>query len=495
MVIFRIILVIFTILLSGCAIKPQPQTPKTVIKPFENESKVVKSSPPPLVFAPTYQKPSPFDNKFITISAKNAPLSKFLYAIARAANLNLVMGENVNPTQKITLTLQHAPLKSALNVIMNITGYYYEIKGNILYVKAYMTRIFKIPYIHTDSSFNSNLGGDVIGSNSQSGSGSSGSSSGSSNIKGDFSLKYNNPKDSNDFYSQLSKNIKALLSKNGTFTINKFTGTIIVTDKKENIQKIAKFLKTVQKSADKGVLIEAKILEVVLNKSHQLGINWNAVFQGVAGGTLKAAQDLGLENAYTGSLSYTNNNFNMVIQALESAGKINTISNPRIRVLNGQSALILSGTIVPFWDKKVTYVNITNGNTTTTQPEITYNRRDVLQGISLGVTPIIKNDNTIILNIVPVSTSIEKVVTFKDNNQVVAMAPELNIKEVGTVIRAKNNDLIIIGGLISNKNSTTNDSIPGISNIPLIGNLFKRNVSSQTKRELVILLRIRILNE
>jgi MSHA biogenesis protein MshL len=501
MALFRTILTVLLIfMMGGCALKPQPQpqrqTKKTVIKPFEPIPKTNEKTktPPPMVFAPTYQKVSPLDNKYITLNAKNAPLSQFLYAIAKAANLNLVISDGVNANQRLTLNLNQVPLTNALNVIMNMTGYYYQINGNILYVKSYMTKIFKIPYIHATSSYKANLGGDVIGSNTQENSSSSSSSS-SSTIQGNFGLAYDNPKTANDFYKQLKQNIKSLLSKNGKFTLNTFTGTLIVTDKKENIQKIAKFLKTINKTATKGVLIEAKILEIVLNKSHQLGINWSDIINGVAGGTLKLAQNLGLQNSYVASMTYTNNNFNMVIQALESAGHINTISNPRIRVLNGQSALILSGDIVPFWEKSVTYVAVTNGTSTTVEPEVTYTRRDVLQGVSLGVTPIIKNDGTIILNIVPVSTSIESVVTFKDENHVVAMAPKLNIKELGTVIRTKNDSMIIIGGLISNSKSKTEDEVPFLSKIPILGNLFKRTVYTETKRELVILLRIRIVNE
>jgi MSHA biogenesis protein MshL len=473
-------------LFSGCAIKEKnisQNNTQPLIKPFE-ETKT--PPPPPMVFESPYKKISPLENKTITISAKNAPLSYFLYSIAKTADLNLVIGKDVNINQKITLNLNNAPLDEALNVIMDITGYYYEIKGNILYIKQYMTKIFKIPYIHTNSSYSSELGGDVLGVNT---------ANNNSNVKGDFSLKYKNPEEANNFYAQLEKNLNLLISKSGSFTINKFTGTLIVTDKKENIKKIEKFLNQIKKVTNKGVLIEAKILEVVLNKNHQLGINWNAVFKNLADGTLTLTQTLGLENGVAGSIQYTSSNFNTLIQALQSNGKIQTLSNPRIRVINGQSALILSGDIYPFWEKTVNYTTVTNGNSTSVVPEVTYNRRDVLQGISLGVTPIIKDDGNIILNIVPVSTSIVDIVTFKDNNQIVAMAPKLNIKEAGTVIRAKDNDLIIIGGLISDKKSNKTLKVPILGDIPIIKNFFTKTEISKTKKELVILLRLRIVNE
>ena len=476
------------LLFTGCSVKePQQPQQKSVIKPFEEVK--APPPPPPVVFETPYKKVSPLENKTITLSAKNAPLSYFLYSIAKTANMNLVIGKDVDINQRITLNLVNAPLKEALDIIMDMTGYYYEIKGNILYIKHYMTKVFKIPYIHTKAAYNSNLGGDVLGVNNNQ------EENTGNNVKGEFNLQYENPKEANDFYAQLEKNLGLLVSKEGSYTLNKFTGILIVTDKKENVKKIEKFINQVKKAAGKGVLIEAKILEVILNKNNQLGINWNAIFNNFADGTLRLTQTLGLQNAVAGTVEYTSSNFNMLIQAIQSNGKVETLSNPRIRVLNGQSALILSGDIYPFWEKSVNYTTVTTGNNTTVVPEVTYTRRDVLQGVSLGVTPVIKNDRTIILNIVPVSTSIVDVVTFEENNQIVAMAPKLNIKEAGTVIRARDNDLIIIGGLISDKKSKTVVKIPGFGDIPLIGNLFKRVEDSKTKRELVILLRLRIVNE
>jgi len=489
MYLFKSIIIVFLTIFLGCSTtqvnKPQKET--SLIKPFE-ETKT-PPPPPPVVFESPYKKISPFENKYITLAAKEAPLSYFLYSIAKTANMNLVIGKDVDVNQKITLNLQHAPLKDALDIITDITGYYYDVKGNILYIKKYMTKIFKIPYIHTNSSYTSNLGGDVLGVNTN-----NDNENETNNVKGEFSLQYKNPEKANDFYTQLEKNLKLLISKRGNFTLNKFTGTLIVTDDKNHMKKIEKFIKQVAKTTGKGVLIEAKILEVVLNKDHQLGINWQKVFNNIDNGKLTLTQTLGLANGVAGSLQYTAKNFNMLIQAIQSNGKVQTLSNPRIRVLNGQSAIILSGDIYPFWEKSVNYTTVTTGTSTAVVPEVSYTRRDVLQGISLGVTPIIKDDNTIILNVVPVSTSIEDVVTFSQNNQIVAMAPKLNIKEAGTVIRARDNDLIVIGGLINNKKTKTIVKVPGLGDIPILGNIFRRTEDSKSKRELVILLRLRIIN-
>ncbi|WP_281951524.1 type II secretion system protein GspD [Nitrosophilus kaiyonis] len=484
--------------LTGCATKQPEIKSKSLNIDFQKERKIVQkeNAPPPLILPTPYKKPSVFEGRYFTFSAVNAPLSKLLYSIAKSANLNLVIDKDIDVNMPITITLDNAPLKKALDTVMDLSGYYYEIKGNILHVKSTMTKIFKLPYIHTNSSFKSKLGGDVLGSNdTSSGGGNSGSSGGTQNLSGDFSLKYDNPKESNDFYKQIEENIKALISDKGKYTLNKFTGTLIVYDKKENIQRIEKFIDTILHQSSKGVLIEAKILEVILNKGHQLGIDWNYVFNNFAHeGTLEFAQTLGLSGAVAGSVRFTGDNLRFLLQALKTSGDVQTLSNPRIRVLSGQSALILSGDIVPFWEKEVEYTAVTSGSNTSVVPEVTYNRRDVLEGISMGVTPIVKDDGTILLNIVPVSTYIEDVITFEDNGEVVAKAPKLNIKEAGTVVKAKDDDLIIIGGLISDIDIKTTQEVPGFSNMPLLGKMFTKQENSKTKKELVILLRLKVVN-
>ncbi|HIE35169.1 MAG TPA: hypothetical protein EYP79_03100, partial [Campylobacterales bacterium] len=115
--------------------------------------------------------------------------------------------------------------------------------------------------------------------------------------------------------------------------------------KKKNIDAIANFIKDIKKQFNKQILIEAKILEVTLNKSHQLGINWeiirNSVFS--RGDWLVLEQTLGLTGTVAGTISYSSENFNAIIDAIDENGKIDTISNPRIKVLNGQSTIISSG--------------------------------------------------------------------------------------------------------------------------------------------------------
>jgi MSHA biogenesis protein MshL len=485
------------LILTGCYTASPPTHPKLLseqarnatasgeIKQFNEQSK--NTPPPPMVLPSVYQNISPFSGKTISLSAENANLRQVLYLISQSAGLNLIIDSDVDTNAVITLTLDKASTEDALDTVMDLSKCSYTLKGNMLYVRQYSTRTFAIPYIHTQSSFDSTLGGDMLGS----GGGESGSSG---SVSGKFALNYKNPIEANDFYTQIETNIKESISPNGKFTLNKFTGTLIVTDTKKSLDIIDDMLKRIKKSASRQVLIEAKILEVVLNDTHDLGVDWSTLPGAI--GDFAFEQTLGLVGATAGKLSYSDKHINAVMTALDTAGDVQTLSNPRIKVSSGQSALFTSGKLVPYWDLKVTPG--TSTPTSYTPPLYEYTRRDVLDGLSLGVTPKITEEGQIILNIVPVTTSIEgeksiKGVTDTNQSGTVATAPIINIKEAGTIIYAKDNDLVLIGGLISNVKKDERASIPILGGIPYLGALFSQTSTRDERHELVILLKLNLV--
>ncbi len=490
------------LIITGCYTASPPTHPELLSKAARNASASgeikefndqAKNTPPPMVLPSVYQNISPFSGKTISLSAENANLRQVLYLISQSAGLNLIIDSDVDANATITITMDKTSTEDALDTVMELSGCSYTLKNGMLYIKQYTTKTFTIPYIHTQSSFDSTLGGDMLGG------GDSGSSSGS--VSGKFALSYKNPVESNDFYKQIETNIKELLSPNGKFTLNKFTGTLVVTDTKKSLDTIDDMLKRIKKSASRQVLIEAKILEVTLNDTHELGVDW-ATLPGALG-DLTLTQTLGLAGPTAGKMIYSDKHMAAVITALDTAGDVQTLSNPRIKVSSGQSALFTSGQIVPFWDLQVTPG--TNISGVYTPPLYEYTRRDVLDGLSLGVTPKITEDGQIILNIVPVTTSIDGEKTLEgpigsgDTGEVttgtVATAPIINIKEAGTIIYARDNDLVLIGGLINNVKKDERESIPVLGELPYLGALFSRTHQKDEKHELVILLKLNLVEQ
>lgn len=487
------------LILTGCYTASPPSHPELLskearnasasgeIKAFNEQSK--NTSPPPMVLPTIYQSISPFTGKTISFSAENANLRQVLYLISQSAGLNLIIDSDVDTNATITITLDKTSTEDALDTVMDLSGCSYTLKSGMLYIKQYTTKTFTIPYIHTQSSFDATLGGDMLGTGG-------GSSSAGGSISGKFALSYKNPVEANDFYKQIETNIKESLSPNGKFTLNKFTGTLVVTDTKKSLDIIDDMLKKIKKSASRQVLIEAKILEVTLNNTHELGVDWSSLPGAL--GDLTLAQTLGLVGPTAGKMSYSDKHMNAVITALDTAGDVQTLSNPRIKVSSGQSALFTSGKLVPYWDLQVTPG--TNISGVYSPPLYEYTRRDVLDGLSLGVSPKITEDGQIILNIVPVTTSIEgekNINGLIDTNTTgtVASAPIINIKEAGTIIYARDNDLVLIGGLISNVTKDERESIPLLGEIPYLGALFSRTHKKDEKHELVILLKLNLVEQ
>lgn len=494
------------LIFTGCSSKvedAQPKVKKNIIKEqlnmIDKKKKVkMRNTLPPLILPSVYEEPSIVESsKTINFSATDAPLSKLLYVISKEAGLNLVVDEDLNVSKPITLNMKGANLQDALDITMNISNSYAEIKGNILHVKKIMTKTFEIPFINMSPTAKSALGGDLLGANEQ-----------TSGLSGDYSLGYESDEDKSDFYLQIEESLKNVLSENGKFSINKFSGTLVVSDHRKNIQQVEKVIDSLKKFIGKQVLIEARIMEVVLNNEHQLGVNWQKGWADVEGGALSLGQNLndattafggttGLLSPIGGTvattMSYTTRNFDAVIQAMQTAGSIEVVSNPRIKVMNGQSGVLSSGNMIPYWNKEVEFTQVTDpttGAVSNGPGEITYEKTDVLNGISLGVSPIIKENGEVLLNVVPVVTSIEGDKTLNDANGEVARAPIINVKEAGTMILTKDDDMIVIGGLISSVKKDFEYKTPGLGDIPWLGNLFKRTEKKIEKRELVIILKI-----
>ncbi|WP_457638918.1 type II secretion system protein GspD, partial [Persephonella sp.] len=410
----------------------------------------------------------------------------------------------------ITANFNNTPVETALQIITDIAGVYYQIKDNVIYIKLTETKTFHLPYVHALSTFSADLGGDVLGgtggSYGGSGYGGTGITTGTAgtgttttpaaaNLKGDFSLQYENPEDANDFYYQLEETLVRILGtpeRNGTnpnsFTLNRFSGILVVTATKDRMKQVEKLIKKLKKESRKQVLIEARIVEVTLSKEFRYGVDWNLLLRNFlgTGASVQLIQTLALGTSY-GQVYITGADFQSLLNALEQTGEINTLSSPRIRVLNGQTALISSGVVIPFWEKRVSTVT----GTTATQ-QVYYTRTNVLDGILLGVTPYIEKDQ-IMMNIVPVSTKIEDIRQLVDNGNVVAEAPVLNVKEAGTIIKVKDGDMVIIGGLIGTDKRKVISKIPGLGDIPGIGALFRKEEYINQKKELIIFLRPRII--
>jgi general secretion pathway protein D/MSHA biogenesis protein MshL len=198
----------------------------------------------------------------------------------------------------------------------------------------------------------------------------------------------------------------------------------------------------------------------------------------------------GASNSATGLLQLATFNFNDFIHALSQQGATTILANPKLSVMNGQPALITAG-------RNVTYIDsiesdVTSGTTVTTN--YTVNTERILSGVGLSLTAVINNDNEIILNLVPVTSVLQEPIEYRDVGLGQVGLPVVNIREMSTMVKVQDGEMLVIGGLISTAEQTKGQNLfPGLADVPVLKYLTGYEEKTKVKRELIILLRPRIL--
>lgn len=259
---------------------------------------------------------------------------------------------------------------------------------------------------------------------------------------------------------------------------------IAISDLPDKMKQIKKMIDAFD-SETKQVLVEAQIVQVALNDRTQMGINWQEVFS-------KAIKHLDLSGAFPVSPDLTDygqfslgtidaDNFNIVIQALNTITKTNILSRPRIAVCNNEEASILIGS------KEVYFSQTQSQSTVTTTTAESVNYVDV--GVKLNVTPMITNDGYIIMKIRPEVSTVREFATSPLGSKV----PVVETSEAETTIKVKDGAMIMIAGLMKEDIRSTTNKIPILGDIPFIGSLFRNTDNQKQKTELAIFLTPRII--
>jgi len=458
-------------------------------------------------FLPSSEALSPLESRAISISARNTPLRDVLYTIAESAFLNLVIEKGVDPEVPVTMTLKNMNIQDVLDTVLSSVDYFYTIRNNILTIKVMDTKIFEFGQPSVIQDYSVTVGGDMLGN----------TKSGSAGVSGNITQKVESDKDSFKFWDSIEKSIAGMLhvqpnpqpSQAGSsqwspgFSINRMTGTIVVTASKKDLITVENYINTLKKTLRRQVLVEARIIEVQLIDSLQYGVDWSFLGRGWdTVGTLGAGTT-GFTNALNSlpnfNISMTGGDFTSLMRALQQQGNINVLSNPRVNIMNGQTAFLSVGRKVDFISK----VETTSTGTSTSVPTVTYSveTSSVLSGVIFGIVPYINdaNDNNISMTISPIITDLvrldSKTIGSSGSNAVELSLPTVDLRELSTTVQVKDGQMVIIGGLMQNKERLEDKNVPFLAHIPLIGYLFKNRDRSSEKTELIIMLRPVIVSE
>jgi general secretion pathway protein D len=179
-----------------------------------------------------------------------------------------------------------------------------------------------------------------------------------------------------------------------------------------------------------------------------------------------------------------------VIKFLQTQGDVVSISNPKVLTLNNQPALITAGTEYFY---KIINTQTLAGGTSGTQSE-NENIQSVFAGVLLDITPEISDDKTITLKINPSLSETRNDMSATDSADR-KMPPDLNRRQLSSVVTVKDGNRIILGGLINTRNIMSSNKVPLLGDIPGLNYLFKYEEKTKQIQELVIIIEPHIIKK
>ncbi|CAN7353434.1 pilus (MSHA type) biogenesis protein MshL [Acidovorax delafieldii] len=319
--------------------------------------------------------------------------------------------------------------------------------------------------------------------------------------------------------AQLPQAPLATMNEDSGFTLNKMTGTLYVKARPSKMRAVEKMLAQVHKVLGKQVYVEAQLIDVQLSDNFEFGVDWTSLRSRLAAGFGSSPMQLGgssgtLPNAGTGypsraisipaaligsvagpalGVSYQGSNYGIVINALRSYGNLKVLSNPNVQVRNGTPALLSVGTSSRYVSQSASTQTVPGGGASTTSSSVQTDT--VFSGVMVGVLPMVRDDGRIELLLNPMQSDVDpaslQLVAVGGDNLV--SLPKVSYKGLTTTLNVGDGDVVVVGGLIDQRSSNNDRGAPGVSDVPLLGKLFGNENKVHGSRELVIVLRVRVL--
>jgi len=442
---------------------------------------------------PQFKKSSKTDSytgDLIDLKFQNIKVRDVLEVIADFKSLNLVASDSVQG--EITLNLNDVPWDQALDIIMQSKGLGKRRTGNILLVapideiaereqkevdsakkllslSPLVTYVARIKYAKAQEVFKL-----FSGRNDGDGSNGSGFKRGESN-----GGRGNDHSDS------------SLFSERGSATMDDRTNTIIITDIQGKIDAFRILLATIDIPVQQ-VLIEARIVKATSDFRKELGASWGVrgregvdMITGLITDPSKQisgalAADLGVGSPTSSfSLGYLSDNFliDLELNALQAGGYGEIVSRPKVLTADKEKASIKSGVEIPY--QAVTQAEGTKGGVVETQ----FKEAVLL----LEVTPQITPDNRVIMDLLIKQDSVG---SLSVNGE-----PAIDITEVSTQALVGNGQTLVLGGIFQSEELSSVDKVPFLGDLPGIGRLFRKELRTTDKREILIFITPKVIDD
>ena len=376
----------------------------------------------------------------ITLIVRDKPLSQVVALLAQTQHLNIVAANDIDVM--ISITLRKVPVEDALTAVLAVANYTWVKRGNIILITSVADSV--------------NLPADVQGRQIQV-----------------FELDYVSA-------AGVAETVQSFLSPIGKASVTSSSPTnnrltqerVVVEDLPESLARIANYIAQIDRPP-RQVLIEAHVLQVVLDETTRCGVNLDQLVR-IGGSKLNLTTtgfaNPSAEQAFLATLD--GGDLGGVIEAIQTTTDAKTLGSPKLLVLNEQEARLQVGEHLGF---KVS---------TTTETSTIQNVQFLDVGVVLRLTPRITREGRVLLHVRPEVS--------KGNVNPETGLPESQTAELETDIMLCDGQGMVIGGLIKENDSINQSKIPWLGNVRGIGWLFRRTETIKERVEIIVALVPRI---
>lgn len=456
------------------------------------------------------------------LSVNNAPAAQVFMQIGAGTPYSMLVTPEV--AGNVSVTLKNVTVLEALESLRDLYGYDFKVNGTRVLVlpNTVQSRLFRVNYLpgrrQGASDVRVSTGSAAMASAGSTGQPGGGSTPAPSATQRQDDSAHVRTTSNADFWNEVQASLTALVGNaNGRgVVLNPAAGVIVVKATPAELANVERYLSAVQLSVERQVMLEAKIVEVSLSKDAQAGINWGS-FGRILGDTVSASIGVvgpavtigptgqpsspdvnitpggGITTPGSGrgfyGLALQAPNFSALINFLQTQGDVSVLSSPRIATLNNQKAVLKVGNDEMFVTG-VSTTTTTAGNSAVSSPTLTLT--PFFSGIVLDVTPQIDGDGGVILHVHPAISNVAEKTKNIDLGSLGSFRLPLaasTVNESDSIVRIGDGQIVAIGGLMVQTTADNRTGVPGLSEAPVVGGLFRQTSTVNSKRELVILIK------
>lgn len=420
---------------------------------------------------------SGYQGETISLDFHSVPVYELLRVFADITNFNIIASDSVAAMGNVTLRMRDVPWDQALDMVLDMKHLEMRKNGNVIWIAPRdemramekqnleaRQQISQLEPVRTES----------------------------------FQINYQK---ADDVQKILGNKDQPILSKAGSVVVDAYTNRLFVTDVPERLSKVRELVNLID-IPTRQVLIEARVVEARDTFGRELGTRLNffntkqvgvasanggdiylgggAASVGVPSATGKMGSTTFTQASTMGQLSFSLFNaaltrvLTVELNAMESDGKGKSLSNPRVVTGNNIKALIEQGDEIPY---------VTPG-TGTSPPTVTFKKAK----LSLEVTPQITPDGRVKMKLVISKDKINKDIVVLGN-------PGISSSKVETEVLVDNGGTLVIGGVTTDDSTVSEDRIPVLGDLPYVGFLFKHKNTTQERKELLVFITPKIVDE